>query len=266
MGRARGILPLRRWGQTVLRFCGLTDVGRKRGDNEDRFHVSNDRQYSVLADGMGGRLYGEVASEMAVTGLARFIEEDLPRSIARLDRAEQSVMATNMLDEWIRGVNRAVFQKGQDDERYREMGTTLVCLIGLEKQIILAHVGDSRCYQWNQRSGMKQLTEDHSFVNSQLKQGVITEEEARESAQRNIITRAVGTADKVKPDIHAFPVQPGDRFLMCSDGLTDMIDDPGIEELLGSGADLESTVKALVDQANEAGGRDNITVIIAESD
>lgn len=251
----------------MLRFCGLTDVGRKRSDNEDRFHISNDRQYAVLADGMGGRLYGEVASEMAVKGLARHIEEDLPTSIGRLDRAEQSAMATNMLDDWIREVNSLVFQKGQNDERYREMGTTLVCLLGLDKQVVLAHVGDSRCYQWSSRSGqMRQLTEDHSFVNSQLKQGVITEEEARESAQRNIITRAVGTAAKVKPDIRAFATHPGDRFLLCSDGLTDMIDDEGIAGILGEGLDLEATVKKLVDQANAAGGRDNITVIIAESD
>jgi len=264
MGARDRILPRTDGGFAVLRFCGLTDVGRKRSENEDRFHISNDRQYCILADGMGGRLYGEVASEMAVNGLAGHIEDDLPMSIGRLDRSEQATMATNMLDEWIREVNVNVFQRGEEDERYREMGTTLVCLLSLDKQVVLAHVGDSRCYQWNPRAGMRQLTEDHSFVNSQLKQGVITEEEARDSAQRNIITRAVGTAAKVKPDIRAFPAQVGDRFLLCSDGLTDMIDDEGIEVALAAGQDMETTVKSLVDQANAAGGRDNITVIIAE--
>ena len=247
----------------MLRFVGLTDVGRKRSDNEDRYHLSAEREYSILADGMGGRLYGEVASEMAVKGLARHIEQDLPTSVSRLDRAEQSAMVINLLDEWIREVNSEVFQKGQDDERYREMGTTLVCLLGLDRQVILAHIGDSRCYRHG-KSGMSLLTEDHSFVNSQLKQGVITEEEARESAQRNIITRAVGTAEKVKPEIRAYPATPGDRFLLCSDGLTDMIDDDGISEVLAKHDDLKTTVRTLVDMANEAGGRDNITVILAE--
>lgn len=227
--------------------------------------MSEERQYTILADGMGGRLYGEVASEMAVQGLARHIEQDLPNSIRRLDRGDQGSMATNLLDEWIREVNRQVHAKGQEDERYREMGTTLICLLGLDGLVILAHVGDSRCYRWKPRGGLSQLTEDHSFVNTQLKQGVITEEEAKESAQRNIITRAVGTAEKVKPDIRAHPVSAGDRFLLCSDGLTDMIDDDGIADVLGSGEDIEAIATSLVEAANAAGGRDNITVVVAES-
>jgi len=246
----------------VLRFVGMTDVGRKRSDNEDRFVVSQDKQYSILADGMGGRLYGEVASEMAVTGLARHIEVDLPASIRRLDRAEQGAMAVNLLDDWIREVNGQVFAKGEEDERYREMGTTLVCLLGLDNQVVLGHIGDSRCYRFS-NGKMSQLTEDHSFVNTQLKQGVITEEEARESLQRNIITRAVGTAPKVKPDIRNHPAVAGDRFLLCSDGLTDMVDDEGIMKILGESSDLASAGASLVAAANEAGGRDNITVVLA---
>ena len=250
----------------MLRFCGLTDVGKKRSDNEDRFQVSEENQYTILADGMGGRLYGEVASEMAVEGLARHIEHDLPASIHRLDRGEQGLMGTNLLDEWIRAVNGQIHSKGQEDERYREMGTTLICLLGFDGQAILAHVGDSRCYRWRRRGGLSQLTEDHSFVNTQLKQGVITEEEAKESAQRNIITRAVGTAEKVKADIGVFPVGKGDRFLLCSDGLTDMVDDDVIAEVLGRGDDIQTTVRMLVDAANAAGGRDNTTVVLAQSE
>ena len=258
-------LARKRGPYAVLRFCGLTDVGRKRSDNEDRFHVSDEKQYTILADGMGGRLYGEVASEMAVEGLSRHIESDMPRSIERLDRGEQGVMGTNLVDDWIRAVNRQIHAKGQEDERYREMGTTLICLLGLDGQVILAHVGDSRCYRWSQRGGLSQLTEDHSFVNTQLKQGVITEEQARESAQRNIITRAVGTASKVKADIKVFPAPAGDRFLLCSDGLTDMVDDDEIAEIMGRGDDIQTAVQVLVDAANVAGGRDNTTVVLAES-
>jgi len=244
----------------------LTDVGRKRSDNEDRFVVSQDSQYAILADGMGGRLFGEVASEMAVQGLSHYIEQDLPRSLGRLDRFDQGSMVTNLLDEWVRRVNRDVYDKGQADERYREMGTTLVTLLGLDGQVVLAHVGDSRCYRWRRRGGMTQLTEDHSFVNTQLKQGVITEEEARESSQRNIITRAIGTADRVKPEIHVFPASSGDRYLLCSDGLTDMVDDEAIGQALSGGDDLETIAKVLVDMANESGGKDNITVILVESE
>ncbi len=250
----------------MLRFCGLTDIGKQRGDNEDRFAVSEDSQYAVLADGMGGRLFGEVASEMAVQGLSRHIERDLPKSLGRLDRFDQGSMATNLLDEWVRRVNSEVYNKGQDDERYREMGTTLVGLLGLDGQIVLVHVGDSRCYRWRARGGMSQLTEDHSFVNTQVKQGVITEEQARESSQRNIITRAIGTADKVKPDIKVLATAAGDRFLLCSDGLTDMVDDEAIEAIMSRGQDLQSTAKTLVDTANASGGRDNITVILVETE
>ena len=142
----------------MLRFCGLTDVGRKRSDNEDRFVVSQDSQYAILADGMGGRLYGEVASEMAVQGLSHFIEQDLPGSLGRLDRFDQGSMVTNLLDEWVRRVNRDVYEKGQSDERYREMGTTLVTLLGLDGQVVLGQVGDSRCYRWRRRGRMTQLT------------------------------------------------------------------------------------------------------------
>jgi protein phosphatase len=241
----------------------LSDVGKKRGDNEDRFHVSEERQYAILADGMGGRLYGEVASETAVRELGRHIEQDMPFSLRRLDRGEQGVMTVNLLDEWVRDVNRVVYQMGLEDERYREMGTTIVCLLGLAGQVVLAHIGDSRCYRFS-RGALSQLTEDHSFVNSQVKQGMLTEEEARESNQRNIITRAIGTADKVKPDIKVHVATVGDRFLMCSDGLTDMVSDEGIAEILGKDVPLAKVARLLVDAANEGGGKDNITVILAE--
>ena len=249
----------------LIRFIGLTDTGQKRKENEDCFLVSEAPSFGILADGMGGRLFGEVASSMAVEILARHLKEDSPPGLDRLDRSEQVAVMVNLLDEWFRDVNRAVHGMGVEDERYQDMGTTLVVLIPVGGQMILGNVGDSRCYR--QTDGkLSQVSEDHSFVNSQLKSGMITEEEARESTQRNIITRAVGTAAQVKADIVAFPVATGDRLLLCSDGLTDMISDEQLEAIMGAHPDDGEAVAALVAAANEAGGNDNITVIVGTID
>ena len=247
----------------LLIFSGKTDVGQKRDDNEDCFTISEERQYAILADGMGGRLFGEVASSMAVDVLSRFIDETSPRRLQRLGSAEQGAMMTNLLDEWIRLVNRQIFQKGQEDERYREMGTTLICALGFGSSIVLAHVGDSRAYLQDAHN-LRQITEDHSFVNNQVKQGMMTEQEARESSQRNIITRALGTSESVKPDIAVHDLAPGERMLLCSDGLTDMVDDETVAQLMSAGGSLGEVSERLVDAANRAGGRDNITVILIE--
>jgi protein phosphatase len=246
-----------------MHFFGLSDVGRKRTGNEDRLKISNEKQYVILADGMGGREFGEVASEMAVDMMARHIEDDLPSSLFRLERADQGTMAVNLLDEWIRHVNAEIFSLGQRDDRYREMGTTLVAALILDRQCVMAHVGDSRGYRFAPQ-GLEQLTEDHSFVNSQVKLGAITAEEARESAARNIITRAMGTSEKVKPDIQVHDLSAGDRILLCTDGLSDMVTDEQVVEILTPGAPLEESARELVDAANRAGGKDNITVILGE--
>lgn len=246
-----------------MTFFGISDVGKKRQINEDRYRVSNDRQFCILADGMGGRSFGEVASTMAVDMLSRHIEDELPLSLRRLDRSEQAAMLVTYLDEWIRDVNAAIHRKGQEDEKYLEMGTTLVCLCALDRQIVLAHIGDSRCYRF-QDSVLTQITEDHSFVNTQVKSGVLTEEEAKESRQRNIITRAVGTAAKVKPDIRIHATIPGQRYLLSTDGLHDVVDHDTITRIMQRQLSLEETGRELVNAANGDGGRDNITVLLAE--
>ncbi len=248
-----------------MRFYGLTDVGKKRTDNEDRFYIGDAKGYCILADGMGGRLYGEVASSMAVEAVSSHLEADLPGSLGRLERNEQASLLVNLLDEWIRDANAAIYRRGQEDDRYQEMGTTLVVLFSLDRQIVLGHVGDSRAYRF--RGGaLAQITEDHSFVNSQVKSGMLTEEEAARSHQKNIITRALGTASKVKPELRVHQFQPGDVFLVCSDGLTDMVPDSEISSILARGGTMKELARALVDAANAAGGRDNITVILAEGE
>lgn len=246
-----------------MRFVGLTDVGQKRTENEDRFVCDNDARFCVLADGMGGRLYGEVASDMAVEILGEHIRADFPPSLRRLASAEQAAAARNLLDEWVRDVNRRIWTRGQEDERFRDMGTTLVVLMDLGRQALLAHVGDSRCYR-TRKGNLEQLTEDHSLVNTQVKEGRLTAEEARESSQKNIITRAVGTASAVKADFRLLDLEPGDRFLVCSDGLSDMVVDERLGRVVGGPLSLDQMTKTLVKEANEAGGRDNITAIVAE--
>lgn len=248
-----------------MKFFGLTDVGRKRLENEDSFIVSDEHQFGILADGMGGRDHGEVASAMAVDLLSDRLMNELPRQIRRLERTEQVAMTVNLLDEWIRHVNLAIFRKSQTEDGYQEMGTTLVCLVVLDRSLILAHVGDSRCYLFKD-GALTQLTEDHSLVNSQVKSGMFTEEEARESSQRNIITRAVGTAEKVKADIIVHDLVEGARYLVCSDGLHDMLTDEKMAIALGRNGSLEEIGRVLVDAANSAGGKDNITVLLGQSD
>jgi serine/threonine protein phosphatase PrpC len=247
----------------VMRFAGLTDVGQKRTENEDRFICDDDAGFCVLADGMGGRLYGEVASDMATEILAAHLRNDFPVSFRRLEPADQATVAVNLLDEWVRDVNTKIWRKGQEDDRFREMGTTLVVLLALGPKAVLGHVGDSRCYR-SRNGNIEQLTEDHSLVNSQVKEGRLTAEEARESSQKNIITRAVGTGPAVKADLKIIALETGDRFLICSDGLSDMVVDERLGRVLGGPLAPDAMTKTLIKEANENGGRDNITAIVAE--
>ncbi len=247
----------------MMRFVGLTDVGQKRTENEDRFVCDDGAGFAVLADGMGGRLYGEVASDMAVEILGGHIRKDFPASVRRMAPADQAAAARNLLDEWIRDVNLRIWRRGQEDERFRDMGTTLVAMVDLGRHVLVAHVGDSRCYR-SRKGNLEQLTEDHSLVNSQVKEGRLTVDEARESSQKNIITRAVGTAPAVKADFILLDLEQDDRFLMCSDGLSDMVVDERLGRILGGPLSLDAMTKTMVKEANENGGRDNITAIVAE--
>jgi protein phosphatase len=251
---------------SVVRFYGRSDVGKKRDHNEDAFYFSEEERYALLADGMGGRLYGEVASEMAVSLLREIMRRYLPRSTEILVRANET-HARDMLvcffDDLIRDVNTRIFARGREDARYAEMGTTLAFLYALPAHAIIAHVGDSRIYRY--RAGaVDLLTEDHSFVNSQVKAGMMTAAEAELSTQKNIITRAIGTSAKVKPDIRVIPVLSEDVFLLCSDGLSDMLETDDLKRLLGEArTDIELAVEKMIELANEKGGKDNITAIVA---
>lgn len=247
-----------------IQFFGATDVGRCREHNEDAYHIDGDRNFGVLADGMGGRLFGEVAASMTVDLLRQRFEEFFPESVresAEADQAHSIDMVVNMMDDWINDANLAVWQKGQDDVKYQEMGTTVVACYAFPSVVIIGYVGDSRAYHVS-GGEIKQVTEDHSFVNSQVRSGAMTAEEAAVSTQRNIITRAIGTEKRVKADYAVVHVRDGDRILMCSDGLSDMIPDEVIVDTLQENEGGAEALSALIDEANAAGGRDNITLML----
>ena len=269
IARRFNLLPLGKTScmspESRISFHAISDVGMKRTHNEDAFHISADRSYGVLADGMGGRHHGEVAAHMTVDMLRERFESYFPASIEALRRVDQhhcADMVVCYLDEWIREVNRAVWNKGQADEKFRDMGTTLVTIYALPSLAVIAHIGDSRVYHLSEDEFV-QVTDDHSFVNSQVANGMMTAEEAQTSTQRNIITRAIGTSKAVKPEIKTIHWQPGDRLLLCSDGLTDMVSDDVIREILLSDKPSDDILTTLVGEANANGGRDNITIVLA---
>ena len=251
--------------EQIVRYYGITDGGKKRDHNEDAFYVSEVGHFGILADGMGGRHFGEVAAKMTVDIVRQKFETFFPPSYSKLratDQAHCADMVINLLDEWIRDANFQVWKKGQDDEKYREMGTTVVAAYTMPTLAVLAHVGDSRAYHIR-GDEMTQLTVDHSLVNSQVESGMLTEEEAAQSNQRNIITRAVGTSKNVKPEITTCHTKRGDRIIICSDGLSDMVTDEVILEL-GRVEEPEEALQAMVNEANNNGGKDNITVVMIE--
>jgi protein phosphatase len=214
---------------------------------------------------MGGRDFGEVASSLTVSTLTRLFRKHFPRTLRGRRLAEGGPVAdafVHLVDVWVRDVNAQIHSFGVVDPRYREMGTTLALVYHQEDLVVVAHVGDSRVYRV--RDGeIAPVTEDHSFVNAQLKAGLITQAEAELSAHRHIVTRAMGPRRAVKADVAVLPARAGDVYLLCSDGLCDQLSEADMLGVLQrSGGDLARGVQSLIDLANERGGPDNITVIL----
>jgi protein phosphatase len=221
-----------------------TDVGRQRQGNEDNFYVR--APLFVVADGMGGAQAGEVASEMAV----RSFRSGLPDGAA-----------SEGLVHVIEGANQAIHERSRAEEQRAGMGTTVTAAYVAEEEVIVAHVGDSRAYLL--RDGeLVRLTRDHSLVDELYRQGKITEEQIEHHPQRSVITRALGPEPHVQVDVDRFPARPGDVFLLCSDGLTSMVPEKQLQPLLSEAESLERAGRELIAAANEAGGRDNITVVL----
>ena len=218
---------------------------------------------------MGGRDFGEVASALCVDTLNKTFHKYFPETLRGRPLNGDGVVENvvrQTIDTWLRDMNGVVWDFGSKDTRYREMGTTVALVFHEENYVATAHVGDSRVYRI--RDGIiEQITEDHSFVNAQLRAGLITPAEALTSQHKNIITRAVGTRAVVKADVAVHEALEGDIYLLCSDGLSDLADEGDIlMTMIGEQMDLARSVQALIDLANSRGGKDNITVILARLD
>ncbi len=241
-------------------FSSAIDAGRARSNNEDSVVIEEACALAVLADGMGGYNAGEVASSMATS----FIATELGRWLRESGGPATDADVRRAMDICVDNANRAIFNAANSNPQYAGMGTTLVVGVFREAQLLVGHVGDSRAYRL--RGGrLQQITRDHSLLQEQIDAGLITPEQAAFSANKNLVTRAVGVEDTVLLEVHVHEVQSGDVYLLCSDGLSDMLPDLAIGQILGSMTSLADGCQALVNAANDAGGRDNISVILARS-
>lgn len=249
-----------------LEFAGLSDVGLKRDHNEDQIGSDPNIGLAVLADGMGGYKAGEVASAIAVN----VVLEQVQRTIANqrpesLDEESGYCMGTLMLRDAIGAANGVIHQTAQSQPQCQGMGTTLVAALFYDNRCSIAHVGDSRVYRL--RDGqLEQLTVDHSLLQELVDKGFYTPEEAKNSAQKNLVTRALGVEEIVRSDVQEEPVGIGDIFLLCSDGLSDMVDEERIHLIIEQhSANLAQAADSLIQAANRNGGNDNVSVLLVKS-
>ena len=244
----------------TIELHAAVDPGRARSNNEDSVATDDGVSLAVLADGMGGYNAGEVASNMATT----FIRTELGRWLREASAQASDAEVRRAMDICVDNANRAIFNAANSNPQYAGMGTTLVVAVFRDSRVLMGHVGDSRCYRLRE-GRLQQITRDHSLLQEQIDAGLITPEQAAFSANKNLVTRAVGVEDTVLLETHQHDVLPGDLFLMCSDGLSDMLDDDSIAQVLQEHDSLDSATRALIDAANDAGGKDNISVILGRA-
>lgn len=237
----------------------ITDPGQVRSVNEDSGGIFNQNSsclMAMVADGMGGHQAGDVASNRAVTYMKSAWEKD--KSII------DAIQVESWLQQTVEQMNAAIFELSKQQKAYEGMGTTVVIGVCTEAFITIAHIGDSRAYLL-ENSQLKQLTSDHSLVNELVQSGQLTEEEASQHPNKNVLTRAAGTESTVQIDIHTYRWQPGDQLLFCSDGLTNKLTDQDLQQAFESYTNKEVLMKELIHQANERGGEDNITAALVEN-
>jgi serine/threonine protein phosphatase PrpC len=240
-----------------LDFAAVTDIGCRRTNNEDSFGYDAERQIYVVCDGMGGNAAGEVASSMAVRALIECFEAMAMSETESVNRMPvESRLLSSILE-----ANRVVREAGSDDPELRTMGTTLVCACLDGDRIVIGNVGDSRAYLL--RSGAcRQITQDHSLIDEQIRNGNMTPEMAATSKLQSVITRAIGAADTVEPDLFAAKLQPDDMLLLVSDGLTRYAQPEDIALAASHESDLTTICNRLIEHAKQRGGADNITCIL----
>jgi PPM family protein phosphatase len=249
-----------------IEIAGLSHVGMKRNHNEDNYLLLPDENLFVVADGMGGHSSGEIASKIAVDELAEFFkmtgkDQDAtwPYKMDKSRNYDENRLATG-----IKLANLRIFEKASTEQKFKGMGTTIVSLHFSNTHAIVGHVGDSRVYFF--RNGvLKQITEDHSLLNDYLKAKKLTPEEIEAFPHKNVIVRALGMKDTVQVDVSRIESQPGDIFLLCSDGLSGMVTDPAMQDILSKTSDLDLACSQMIDAANANGGNDNVTCVLARA-
>lgn len=249
-----------------LEIAGLSDVGRRRSHNEDSIASDITAGIAVLADGVGGNKAGEVASSIAVHTIVDSARESL-RSLSpgNTDQSSGHRPGTLVMKSAIDKANESIFRKAESKPEYRGMATTVVATMFYDDRMIVAHVGDSRLYRLRGEK-LKQITIDHSLLQELVNQGVYTSEEVKHVKKKNLVTRAVGIESTVNTDLQEETVKPGDIHLLCSDGLSDRVEDDEIRAVLDSHrSDLRKAAEALVDIANDKGGEDNISVMLVRT-
>lgn len=242
-----------------LELASRTDPGQVRTQNEDSIAHNLALGLAILADGMGGYNAGEVASGMATALLKSELENALPKLFSG-----SGSDLHKLLRDSIQAANTAIFQMAISRQQYNGMGTTLVLTVFHGQTLTVAHLGDSRLYRWRANQ-FEQITLDHSVLQEQINAGVLSAEQARNSLHKNLVTRALGVHEIAQPDITDLPIHAGDMYLLCSDGLSDMVDDQELAKLLTAhGADLDFATQELIRQANLNGGRDNVSAILVK--
>lgn len=242
-----------------MKTASRTDIGNIRVVNEDRVLVVPDLQgftLAIVADGMGGHQAGDTASQLAV--------ELIHEQLLGIAPGQSWELREEELAKAIAAANTRIYEMARSQEQFNGMGTTVVVVLANEDGLLVAHIGDSRAYLY-QDGGLVQLTEDHSLVYELVRSGQLTKEEAEKHPRRNVLIRALGTDMSVDADIRFYPWKPGDIALLCSDGLSGMIAEPMIGQLLEEGRDLVKTADSLVELALAEGGDDNITVVLLEN-
>jgi protein phosphatase len=239
------------------RFYAKTDPGRARNNNEDSVVFDERTHVAVLADGMGGYNAGEVASGMATA----FIKSELSRWLSEAGATASAIEVRRAIEICVDNANVSIFSAANSNSNYAGMGTTLVVAVFRGSKLFVGHIGDSRCYRV--RGGvMVQITKDHSLLQEQIDAGLVTLEQAATSSIKNLVTRALGVDDTVQLEVNEFQVEVGDLYLMCSDGLSDMLSDESIAKIALADVELDQKSTQLIQAANANGGRDNISVLL----
>jgi protein phosphatase len=242
----------------LYEFFSQTDPGLTRANNEDTVGFDAETQVCVVADGMGGYNAGEIASGMAVA----FIKSEMARWLTQAMHLADIQQVRRALEICVENTNLSILKAAHANSQYSGMGTTLVVGVFQRDHFVVGHIGDSRCYRLRE-ARLTQLTRDHSLLQEQLDAGLISPEEAASSTQKNLVTRALGVEESVTLEVKVHDSRAGDIFLMCTDGVTDMVSDIEILQTLMAEPTLEAMARRLVNVANANGGRDNISVLLA---